>query len=264
MQSLDTTIPGIDNGETYSWNNNLEDSYQADGDNTQEGSVTSRTVSWEEGKETLTGQLMKLSNRAIDATRELESGVLTTPLMVNSPVVNEAYVAANALVCIINSIPLAGRIYGSSQPLSRNEGDPQLPTEISPIFLALASHQHVLALFRAVCDCIRRSLRSIAHGPEPPQQFLHSAGSSHAQFTMVLQLILHLLNRIGRSLRIGDPKTTDQQELVFGSERSEESGGLEGIVDSAQAVLRNLPDEHVKLGKLIQELQACVEEGAHI
>lgn len=47
---------------------------------------------------------MRLSNRATDATRELECATITTPLTVNSPVVNDAFEAANALVHIINDM----------------------------------------------------------------------------------------------------------------------------------------------------------------
>ncbi|OCK73569.1 hypothetical protein K432DRAFT_430522 [Lepidopterella palustris CBS 459.81] len=262
MPSLDTTMACIDDGDAYSWNNNPDLTYNRDGDDrTQVGSGTSPTISRDEGKETLTGQLMKLSNRAMGATRELECAAITTPLTVNSPVVNEAFEAANALVRIINSIPLADSTYGSSQSLSRER---QLPTEYSLIFLALASHQHVLALFRAICDSIKRSLGSILQGTESQQQTLHGAGSSSAQFIMVLQLIMHLLNRIGRSLRMGNRRNTDQHMLTFEPEGGEESGSLQGIVDSAQVMLRTLPDEHVKLSEVIQELQVCVEEGVHI
>ena len=265
MPSLDTTITCIDDSDAYSWNNNSDLTYNRDGDNrTQESSETiSSALSRDEGKETLTEQLMKLSNRAMGATRELECAVITMPLTVNSPVVNEAFEAANALVRIINSIPLADSTYGSSQPLSRDESERQLPTECDPIFLALASHQHVLALFRAVCDFIKRSLQSIVQGTESQQQTLHGAGSSSAQFIMVLQLIMHLLNRIGRSLRMGSRKNADHPNLTIGPEGGEESGSLQGIVDSAQVMLESLPDEHVRLSKIIQELQACIEEGVH-
>ncbi|KAI9685150.1 MAG: hypothetical protein M1822_004737 [Bathelium mastoideum] len=265
MPSLDTTIPCIDDGDTYGWNNNSDLTYNRDGDNrTQESSTTSPTLFRDEGKESLTGQLMKLSDRAMGATQELECAVVTLPVTVNSPVVNEAFEAANALVRIINSIPLADSTYGSSRPWSRDGSERQLPTEYSPIFLALASHQLVLALFRAICDSIKRSLGSIVHGSEPQQQTLHGPESSSAQFIMVLQLIVHLINRIGRSLRMRNGKSSEQHELTFGSEGREESGSSQSIVDSAQAMLRSLPDEHVKLSKVIQELQACIEEGVHI
>lgn len=69
-------------------------------------------------------------------------------------------------------------------------------------------------------------------------QTSHGAGSSPAQFTMVLQLIMHLFNRIGRSLRIWNRENTDQRELRFGPDGGGESESLESIVDSAQVMLR--------------------------
>ncbi|KAJ5422944.1 hypothetical protein N7445_011052 [Penicillium cf. griseofulvum] len=264
MPSLDTAMGCMDDGDPHSWINNPDLTYNIESDNrTQEGPGTNPTLSRDEGKETLTGQLMKLSNRAMGATRELECAVITTSLTVNSPVVNEAFEAANTLVHIINSIPLVNCPYGSSQPLSRDGNERQLPTEYSTIFLALASYQHVLALFHAVCDFIKRSLGCIAQGTELQQQTLHGAGSSSAQFIMVLQLIMHLLNRIGRSLRMGNRENTNQHELRFGPGGGE-GGTLESIVSSAQVMLRTLPDEHVKLGEVIQELQTCIEERVYV
>ncbi|KAG2027557.1 hypothetical protein GB937_001307 [Aspergillus fischeri] len=75
---------------------------------------------------------------------------------------------------------------------------------------------------------------------------------------------MHLLNRIGRSLRMGNRENTDQHGLTFGPGGSGESRPLESIVDSAQLMLRTLPDEHVKLSELIKELQACIEEGFYV
>jgi hypothetical protein len=262
MPSLDTTMACIDDGDAYSWNNTSDLTFSRDGDDrTQVGSGTSATTSSDEGKETLTARLMKLSNRAVGAARELECAVITTPLTVNSPVVNEAFEAANALVQIVNSIPLADSTYGSSQPLSRER---KVPIEYSLIFQALAAHQHVLALFRAICDSIKRSLGSILQETELQQQSLHGAGSSSAQFIMVLQLIMHLVNRIGRSLRIGSRRSTDQSMLTSHAEGGEEIGSLQGIIDSAQVMLRTLPDEHVELSEVIQKLQVCIEEGSHV
>jgi hypothetical protein len=265
MPSLDPTMTCLDDGDAHSWNNNADLTYNTEIDNRiQEGPGTNLTFSRDEGKETLTRQLMKLSDRVMGATRELEGAVMTTSLTVNSPVVNEAFEAANALVHIINNISLADSTYGSSRPLSRDENERQLVTEYNPIFLALASYQHVLALFHAVCDFIKRSLGSIVQGTVLQQQTLHGAGSSSAQFIMVLQLIMHLLNRIGRCLRMGNRENTDQHELTFGSDGHGESGSFESIVDSAQAMLKTLPDEHVKLSELIQELQSCIEDGLYV
>lgn len=262
MPSLDTTMACIDDGDAYGWNNNPDLTFLRDGDDrNQLGPETSPTLSRDEGKETLSGQLMKLSNRAVGAARELDGAVITTPLTVNSPVVEEAFEAANDLVRIINNIPLADSVCGPSHLLTRER---HVPTEHSLIFQALATHQHVLTLFRAIYDSVKRSLGSILQETEPQQQSLHGAGSSSAQFIMVLQLIMHLVNRIGRSLRIGNRRITDQSILTPLTEGGEESGSLQGIVDSAQVMLRTLPNEHIKLNEDIQELQVCIEEGVHI
>jgi hypothetical protein len=262
MPSLDTTMACIDSGDAYSWNYNPDRTFDRDGDDrNQIGPGASPTLSRDEGKETLSGQLMDLSNRAMGAARELEGAVVTTSLTVNSPVVEEAFEAANALVRIINNIPLADSACGSSQLLTRER---HVFTEHSVIFQALATHQHVLALFRAIYDFAKRSLGSTLQETEPQQQSLHGAGSSSAQFIMVLQLIMHLVNRIGRSLRIGNRRTTDQSILTPLTEGGEESGSLQGIVDSAQVMLRTLPNEHFKLNGDIQELQVRIEEGVHI
>jgi hypothetical protein len=262
IPSLDTTMACIDGGDGYSWNNNPDLTFNRDGDDKiQPGPETSPTLSRDEGKESLSVQLMKLSNRAVGAVQELESVVITSPLTVNSPVVEEAFEAANALVRIINNIPLADSPCGSSQLLTRER---HVPTEQSLIFQALAAHQHVLALFRAIYESVKRSLGCILQEIEPQQQSLHGAGSSSAQFIMVLQLIMHLVNRIGRSLRIGNRRVIDKSILTSPTDGGEESGSLQGIVDSAQIMLRTLPDEHVKLNQDIQELQVCIEEGIHV
>jgi hypothetical protein len=63
---------------------------------------------------------------------------------------------------------------------------------------------------------------------------------------------------------MGNRENTDQHELTFGSDGHGESGSFESIVDSAQAMLKTLPDEHVKLSELIQELQSCIEDGLYV
>ena len=227
-----------------------------------DGSVISSSLSLHEGKETLTEQLISLSTRALAATRDIEREIHTSPLSVNSPVINEAFETANALVRIINSLTslTVDNGYGSTQLPSPDDHEPQLPSEFSTVFLALASHQHVLALFCAICDSIKRSSGCIFHGSGPQQQTLHGVGSSSAQFIMVLQLIMHLLNRVGRSLGQGNRKALDQAELTL---EAKEGSERQGIVDSAQAILRTLPQEHIKLIKVIEELQTYIEDGVH-
>lgn len=245
MSSLDMTMTCIGDGDAFGWNNNSEFPYHSIDDyRTQEGSEITPMLSREEGKETLTGQLIKLNNRVIGATRELDCAVVAMPLTVNSLVINEAFEAANSLLRIVDSITLAEGTSGSSEPSPRDGSKQQLSTGYSPISLAFATHQHILALSRAVCDSVKSSLGSIGPGTEQQQQTLHGAGSSAARFIMVLQLIMHLFNRIGRSLRIGNQKTTDQHELMLRSDRSGESGSLQRIVDSAHVMLSTLSDEH--------------------
>lgn len=302
VPSLDTTIACMYDGDVYCGNDNPDLTYHGDSDSwTQPSSgfgtsalgtnpTTLSSSSQDEGKEeTLTEQLMRMSNWAIGATRELERTSTPAPLTVNSPVVSEAFAAANNLVRVINNILLAGSTStgtstDGSSPQPSSSSSP--PTECSPIFLALASHQHMLALFRVFCDCIKRSLGSISEEamqmqmqPEEEQRLHAAAGSSSsssasAQFSMVLQLILHLLNRISRSLRMGERRrststSTDPYayDLTFGMESrgvEDRNSSSQSIIDSAQLMLRTLPDEHGRLREVIRELQEYIEEGVYV
>ncbi|KAL2063568.1 hypothetical protein VTL71DRAFT_5373 [Oculimacula yallundae] len=301
--SLDTTIACMDDAEVYCWNDNPDLTYHGDSDGwTQPSTGTGTSAlgtnpttllfsSQDEGKEeTLTEQLMRMSNWAIGATREL--GRTSTPalLTVNSPVVSEAFAAANTLVRIINSILLAsststGTNIDGSSPQPSSSSSP--PTDYSPIFLALASHQHILALFRVLCDSIKRSLGSISEEAMQMQmqpqeeQGLHAAigssssSSAPAQFSMVLQLILHLLNRISRSLRMGESRrrstsistSTDPYDMMFGMESvgvEDRNSSPQSIIDSTQLMLRTLPDEHGRLREVVRELRDYIEEGVYV
>ncbi|KAF2122759.1 hypothetical protein BDV96DRAFT_681399 [Lophiotrema nucula] len=289
-------MPDFDSGDPYGWNSNPsfssipvtlpvsngEVTWSRDcGVGTQEGPGDSPAHSRDEGKgtvDTLTGQLMALSTQVTRATRQLDCTGSITPLTVNSSVVNEAFEATNTLVRIINSIPLANSTSASSHPLPHDENEPKSNTDCGLIFLVLASHQHVLALFRGICDSIQRSLGSMAPGSEQQQQALHGDGASSAQFVMVLQLVIHLINRVCRTLRIGSRSAAgsgaDDQatgiallhpyELTFGLEGRDESGGSQCVINLAQDMLRTLPDEHVKLRQVIQGLQTRMEERLYI
>jgi hypothetical protein len=152
--------------------------------------------------------------------------------------------------------------------LAHGDNDKQHTTDHGAVFLALAFHQHILALFRAICDSIQRSLGSIGPLSEQEQQALHGNGASSAQFVMVLQLVMHMINRIGRSLRIGSRDTihavtvVHPQDLTFGLDSTrDEAISSQSIMDVAQETIRRLPDEHEKIKQTIQELQSCMEEG---
>ncbi len=270
IPSLDGAMSSIGGSDAYSWNDSTDLMYNRNGDSATQASSASSSLGGnptpfqDEGENgALAEQLMKLSNRATGATRELECAIVTTPLTVNSSVVNDAFEAANALVHIINDLARADS--ASSQPLSHDGGERPPALKDGAIFLVLACHQHILVLFHAVCNCIKRSVGPVVQGTKPQlqQKALHDAGSSPAQFIMVLQLIMHLLNRLGRSLRIGSSKGSDQDMLAVVLDGAGENGCLEGILDSAQGMLRGLPDEHVRLVGAIQELQAYIEEGLY-
>ncbi|KAJ5474727.1 hypothetical protein N7475_004293 [Penicillium sp. IBT 31633x] len=282
----DTNMPSFDDGDRYGWNNNPNLSSipvalpvpSGDCDiRTQESLGDTIALSRDESKgmvDGLTGQVMALSTRATHVTRQLDRAGSSAPLTVNSPVVNEAFEAASALIRIINNIPLANSKSASSQFLPRDENEPQPTTDYGLVFLALASHQHILALFRAICDSIQRSLGFMAPGSEQQQQALHGDGASSAQFVMVLQLVMHLINRVGRSLQIGSwndacSGTGDQvtsitlvepHQLIRGLENGQDSGGSLCVVDLAQDMIRKLPEEHMKLKQVIQGLQTRMEE----
>lgn len=271
LPTLDGAMSSITNGDTYGWNDSPELMYNRTGDNRTQASSGSNslggnpTPSQDEGEnETLAEQLIKLSSEATSATRELECTIATTPLTVNSAVVNDAFKAANSLVHIINDITQAGGTCSSSEGLSGNGGGRQRAAKDSSIFLILACHQHILALFDAVCNCIKSSLgRTQGTRPQFQPQTLHDIGSSPAQFIMVLQLIMHLLNRLGRSLRMGSLKGSEQDMAVVALDDSGESDTAESLLDSAQVMLKGLPNEHVRLIGVIQDLQAYIEEGLY-
>jgi hypothetical protein len=250
------SLPHFDDSDAYDWNKNAHFSCNGDYE-------AARTP-----EDMITGQLMSLSSRTMRATRELEHSGSTALLTVNSPVVNEAFEVANALVRIVNTISPSDPTCTSLQPLAHEDNEKQHTIDYGSVFLALAFHQHVLALFRAICDSIQRSLGSIGPIIEQQQQALHGNSASSAQFVMVLQLVMHMVNRIGRSLRIGNRDTTravtitHPQNSAFGLDSArDENTDSQSIVDMAQEIIRGLGDEHGKIKRTIQSLQSCMEDG---
>lgn len=168
----------------------------------------------------------------------------------NSPLVNEFFEAANALVRIIDGIMLENSTSAASKYLPHDKNEPQPATDYDLVFLVLTAHQHVLALFRAICDSIQRSLGLMAVGSDQQQQALHD-GASSTQFIMILQLIIHLTKRLGRSLRIESGNTVNQSadgqatgialfpphELTPELQDGEEDSDSPSVVDLAQDML---------------------------
>ncbi|KAH6970743.1 hypothetical protein BKA56DRAFT_596835 [Ilyonectria sp. MPI-CAGE-AT-0026] len=209
----------------------------------------------------LSSQLMALSQRATQATRRLvrPGGV---PPTVSSPEVSETFEDANTLIRIINNI-------------TADSSD-----DYGLVFLALASHQHLLALFRSICDVIRQCLESMASDNEHQEQqrVLHhsDAGpSSVVQFGMVLQLLLHLIDRMDRSLQVNKPVDCGSElsngnqitlnatpPLVEAGVKNRTVGGSlprGSLPMVAQSIAMSIPDEHEKLKQVIRELQTKIE-----
>lgn len=148
----------------------------------------------------LSSQLVSLSEGAMQAVRRLvQSSPGRMPLTVSSHEVNVALEGTNTLTRIINSIILSDRDDFNLDPTTTNFG---------LIFSALACHQHLVALFRAICNAIHLCLHSkkehqhqVHRGQPSGIGSLCDVGpSSVAQFVMVVQLLMHLINRMDRSL----------------------------------------------------------------
>ncbi|KAB5530406.1 hypothetical protein GE09DRAFT_1252611 [Coniochaeta sp. 2T2.1] len=221
----------------------------------------------EDPVEAANAELAALNARAMRATRSLMRPG-TAPLTVNSPLVNEAFEATTALIRIINSIPhiSASNLPGDQSVTTTTTG--QSTMTFGLVFLALASHQHLLGLFRAICDSVERSLESINTEIKQQQRGgLHGEGPSSAQFVMVLQLLMHLIGRMDRSLfnSTAIPKgemTRSSAEQIMSSYvggESWESQGSQCVFVLAQAIVETLPEEHVKLKRLIQILLTRME-----
>lgn len=222
----------------------------------------------------ISSQLTSLGQRARRAMRRL---VLPdrTPLTVSSPEVNEALEDTNTLIRIMNKITASDCDDITLHPTT---------TDYSLAFSALACHQHLVALFRAICDSIYRCLQS---QKEPRQRHHRTAQnrdvgpSSVAQFVMVLQLLMHLINRMDRSLFQSNPSmrrhgtrvstgshlapvtpntanhnTPDPTRLQAAAGSSLPPGGLLVLV---QDIVETIPNEHEKLRQVIQKLQTEME-----
>lgn len=291
MPSLDvgdTAIPGLDAGDASGcmWDNDLGfnstfsvplsvSSVDCESRVQEVSGDSSTQFSRDEenedmgGFDTLSGQLMKLSMQATRATIQLKRTGSSTPLTVHSLAVGEALETADTLMRIINSIPLANDTSISSELFLGDENGEQPFIDHGLVFMALASHQHVLALFRAICDSIDRSIESAVARGKQPRGTLHGSGVSSAQFAMVLKLIMHLLKRIGQSLRMERQNDTSQvtdislshpYDLTFGLGGIGSSCGSQRVVDTAQHILRTLPGEHVKLAQVAQGLEIRIDQ----
>lgn len=220
----------------------------------------------------LFSQLVALSQRAVRAMRHLARPG-GPPLTVLSPEVNGVLEDTNTLIRIINDITERADMIADESATNS-----ALP------FLALACHQHLVALFHAICDaiyrCRKEQKQQKEHRQQHPQQ--HRRGqhsdigpSSVAQFVMVLQLLMHLINRIYRSVfqsqsstRPGNRSSTggyitpvvssDSIQSQAATRGSPPNGGL---LDLVQDLVGAIPNEHEKLRQVIYKLQTEIEFG---
>jgi hypothetical protein len=220
----------------------------------------------------LFSQLVALSHRALRAVRHLARPG-GPPLTVLSPEVNGVLEDTNTLIRIINDI--TERADAIADESATNSALP---------FLALACHQHLVALFHAICDAIYRCRKELKmqkeHHQQRPQH--HRRGqhsdigpSSVAQFVMVLQLLMHLINRIYRSVFQSQSSTrhstrsstggyitpvvsSDPIQSRAATRGSPPNGGL---LDLVQDLVGAIPNEHEKLRQVIHKLQTEMEFG---
>lgn len=205
----------------------------------------------------LGSQLTALNQRVVRSMRSLVHPG-NTPLKVSSPQVDEAFKDTNNLMRIISDIATIS---------NERRSDSMVGDGLT--FLALASHQHLLALFKAICDSINRCLDLAASTTEQQQPSLYGDGTlCLAQFVMVLQLLLHLINRMDRGLFPSEGGTSSGGQITPLTPTShpipmlfeyEESEGLQGLPNRAHVIVRTIPDKHVTLRRVIQELQARIE-----
>lgn len=219
----------------------------------------------------LSSQLTSLSQRATRAIRRLVRPGRAL-LTVSSPEVNEALEDTNILIRIIDNMTAPDRGDVTLDPAITNYG---------LAFSALACHQHLVALFRAICDGISRSLQSKKEHQEPQKQHRnrqHSdvGPSSVAQFVMVLQLLTHLINRLDRSLFQSNASMLRSAELSTGGYntpvtpnvanhhtidpiQSEAAAGDSSprgsLLILVQNIVGTIPNEHERLRQVVQKLQ---------
>ncbi|KAK4168084.1 hypothetical protein QBC43DRAFT_127902 [Cladorrhinum sp. PSN259] len=217
----------------------------------------------------LTAQATTVSAHAVSATRLLLSPG-SAPPTVSSPHVNEAFEGTRTLVRIINNI-VAMSSDGGDDLETRPDGSCKAAEIGGLVLTTLACHQHLLAFFRAICESIERCVESVADDKGNGSSTLHGNGPpSTAQFTMVLQLLVHLINRLDRSLfpaRPPSPVPSSSTSAYGGagmdmvlSEADEmllpDTAGIPSI---AQALVRAMPSDHLKLRHTILQLQARME-----
>lgn len=199
-----------------------------------------------------------------------------TPLSVSSPSVNRAFEGTRTLLSIINSTQAVATSVRGHDGLTEavNSIDSAIVDIGGLSMMILACHQHLLSLFRFICCSIEQCLESMA--TEQDDLYVNSGSAqegsvlpSAAQFTMVLQLLLHLVNRLDRAFL---PNSSRRQSGASGSsvesvltEQEAEAVPASvsvsvGVIGVAQMLLQAIPDGHASLQRTILQLQDQLEK----
>ncbi|KAL4860596.1 hypothetical protein BDV12DRAFT_204880 [Aspergillus spectabilis] len=233
----------------------------------------------------LFSQLISLSQRAKQAIRRLVRPGLT-PLTVSSPEVNEALESTNALIRIMNNITAPISDCDSDELNITTIGINSTNTDHGLAFLALACHQNLVALFRAICDAVHGWLQYREEEHRNCQYSSSEIGlSCVAQFIMVLQLLNHLINRMDRSLVASQNQNQNQNQnkpssmwhgagnghisssashhhydpLTSETATNGSSPPPGGLLVLVKGIVGTIPNEHEKLIQVMQKLQMELE-----
>ena len=215
-------------------------------------------------------QLSFLSQRATRTMRRLlRPG--RAPLAVTSPEVNQTLEDTNTLIRIMKTITAPDRDNITLDLTTASHG---------LVLSTLACHQHLVALFQAICNAIQQGLQCQKEHQQQQQQRQDQQDSdigpsSVAQFVMILQLLKHLINRIDCSLFQNNPlhgtrlstsgPITPVTPNAVNDHRIQSETTLRGspphggLLVLVQDILWTIPDEHEKLRQIIQKLQTEIE-----
>jgi hypothetical protein len=264
-------VSNFDGSDPISWDKNLFSPMSLVGSTSnivgdQESTTTNTNGSLsppddEDPVSTLNHQLTRLNARIMHAIRCIALPG-SSPPTVNSPLVNEAFEATSALIRIISSIPDLHKLNTTGDMVHVSTTAGPSPMASGLVFQVLASHQHLLGLFKAICDSVDRCVEAMIVENKQHQRGLHGEGPSSAQSVMVLQLLMHLISRMDQSLFITPASLeNDTQELTTYQARTElaETKVSQSIPVIAQVLASTLPEEHVKLKRVIQMLLTRIE-----
>ncbi|KAF4952469.1 hypothetical protein FGADI_6703 [Fusarium gaditjirri] len=214
----------------------------------------------------LTSQAMAVSTKTISATSALLHPS-SSPPTVSSQYVNQAVDGTRSLVRIINTISI-----NISREKDENTPEGLPDCGIGGLVLtALACQQHLLDLFKAICKSIEqcidvKSRGKIAFETNHGTSLLGDPAPSSAQFTMVLQLLVHLINRLDRCLFTSTqttPSPTTYQGVMdqMRTEKGVDESGSDrtSIPGFAQGSITGLPQEHNRLRQIISQLQGQMD-----